>query len=139
MAEKIFKLRIMRYLFAGATAAFVNISILFVLTHYFYIWYVFSAVIAYSIAFGVSFSLQKLWTFKVSSFEKIKKELLSYLIIFIIGNIINMALLVLFVEHVKIHYLLAQFLSNGLLAIGNFFVYKNIVFSQGRKTSSSLT
>lgn len=130
MIRRLSRARIIRYLIAGGTAAGVSIGSLFMLTHYFKIWYLLSAIIAYSLAFGVSFSLQKLWTFKIRSFAKVRRELALYLLIFVVGNIINTALLFIFVEHAHIHYLLAQFVSNGLIAVGNFFVYKHVVFAE---------
>lgn len=128
MISSLFKRRIFRYLLSGGTAAGVNILSFFVFTHYFNIWYIHSSLISYSMAFGVSFMLQKLWTFKIVSLGRIKKELILYLIVFVVGNILNTIMLFSLVEYMHLHYLIAQIISNGIIAIGNFFAYKYFIF-----------
>lgn len=128
MIRKIIDQRLFRYLVAGGTAASVSLFTLFVLTHYFKLWYMLSAFFAFSAGFGVSFVLQKAWTFGKKTLEGIKKQLVLYLLTFIIGNALNMLFMYLLVEYSGLHYLMAQIVSNGLIAFGNFFVYKYFVF-----------
>ncbi len=128
MIKKIYELRIFHYLVAGIIGFSVNIGALYLLTDYLKVWYLASSILAYTIAFSVSFVLQKFWTFKVSSFENLKKEITIYFIVFILGNLVNTALIYLFVEYIKLHYIVGAVLSNILIAAINFFLYKNIVF-----------
>ena len=61
------QMRIVRFLISGSSAAGINLGTLFVLTHFFDVWYLLSSVVAFSVSFFVSFTLQKFWTFNDAS------------------------------------------------------------------------
>jgi len=127
MRERIFKLT--RYIISGGTAASTAIILLFVFTHFFHIWYLLSSIIAYTIAFLVSFTLQKFWTFRSRTLEDWHVQMGIYFLIFIINLAVNTGLIYSLVEYMNVHYLLAQIISGALLACMNFFLYKYFVFT----------
>lgn len=123
-------LKIIRYLIAGGTAACVNLAILYIFTHYFNLWYLLSSVIAFLLAFCVSFGLQKFWTFKDHVTDDLHKQGGVYLLITLINLGINTLLMYMFVDHFGLHYLPAQVLTGGLLAVVSYYAYGKFVFNR---------
>lgn len=120
--------RVGRFIIAGGTATAINFAVLIVLTEYFHIWYVFSAISAVVASFFVSFILQKFWTFKHSSLTRVHYELLSYVGVGISNIILNASGIYLLVEFTGMWYLVAQFICAATLAIMNFFIYRRFIF-----------
>ena len=119
---------LVNYLFAGGTAAFTNLFVLFLLTHVFGIWYLLSSIIAFLLAFVVSFYLQKHMTFEDHSSDGLHKQMTLYLFVALINLAINTALMYFFVDIVGIWYMFAQVLAAGLVAVESFFVYRAFIF-----------
>ena len=120
--------KVIKYLISGCSAAVVNLSVLYVLTEFGQIWYIASSGFAFVAAFAVSFTLQKFWTFGDASVHMIKKQLVMYLVAAVINLGVNTMLMYSFVEYLHLHYLIAQIITSGLLAIGSFFVYQHLIF-----------
>lgn len=123
-------LRVIRFVIAGGIATSANLGSIFVLTHYFGVWYLYSSVIAFGLAFGISFVLQKIWTFQNRSSEHVHTQAALFLGIILLGLGFNTALLYAFVEFIGIHYLVGQLISGSVIAVFNFFSYKHIVFAE---------
>jgi len=121
--------RVVRFLFSGGLAAAANIIPLFVLVHFFYIWYLLAAVVAFITAVAVSFMMQKFFTFNDYTREKIKQQTVLYLGIQIFNLCLNTLFMYIGVDLLHIHYILAQVLISGMMAVYNFFVYKHLVFT----------
>ncbi len=122
--------KIGRYVISGGTAAAVNLVLLYILTEYAGMWYLLSAVCSFIIAFGVSFILQKSWTFQDASKDGIHRQLLAYLLVALINLGLNTALLYSFVEYAKLHYLLSQIMAGIIVAAESFFVYQIFIFKK---------
>ena len=120
---------VVRFLFSGGLAAAANIIPLFVLVHFFYIWYLLAAVVAFITAVAVSFMMQKFFTFNDYTREKIKQQTVLYLGIQIFNLCLNTLFMYIGVDLLHIHYILAQVLISGMMAVYNFFVYKHLVFT----------
>jgi len=120
--------RLVRFVISGGTATAVNLGALFLLTHVFGLWYLTSSVIAFMVAFFVSFSLQKFWTFEDASRARLRSQAAIYLIVILIGLAINTTLLYVLVEMAHLHYLVAQLISGVFIAVMNYFSYKHLVF-----------
>lgn len=125
--------QILRFLVAGSGATGVSIGLLFVLTHYLGLWYIFSALLSYSVSFSISFIAQKFWTFEDSSLDTIQKQGSVYLCVFVFSNVLNSALLYISVDFFGIHYVLGQIISSATIACVNFFVYKYLIFSVSKE------
>jgi putative flippase GtrA len=122
--------KIFRFLISGGAAAGTNLFILYAVTEWFGIWYLLSSVIAFIIAFFVSFVLQKYWTFKDHSTDMIHRQMVIYFAYALLGVLVNTLFVYIFVEIFGIHYFVAQFISSGLIAIANFFVYRFFIFKE---------
>jgi putative flippase GtrA len=121
--------KVTKFLISGGTAAFVDLVILYFLTDILGWWYLLSAVIAFLVAFGVSFNLQKRWTFRDYSDDRFFRQLVLYLSFSLFVNLIlNTFLLYLFVDFLGVWYLLSQVIVSLLIAVLSFFVYGKLIF-----------
>ncbi|MDD4333136.1 MAG: GtrA family protein [Patescibacteria group bacterium] len=128
--EKLDKKKIIiKYIISGGIATTVDLGLLYFFTDIFKIWYLASATFAFVIAFFVSFSLQKFWTFRENSREKIIQQLSLYLITGLINLGINAAGMYILVDILNLWYILAQIIMGGVVAIGSFLVYKFVIFN----------
>ena len=121
--------RVARYLMAGGAGASVNLAALYFFTEYIGFYYLVSVAVAFFIAFAVSFTLQKFWTFKDKSTDNIHGQALMYLIVSVSTNFfLNIGLMYFFVDTLRVWYILAQVISGGLIAMLNFIIYRNFIF-----------
>lgn len=121
--------RVARFLISGCTSAAVNLSILFILTYWYDVWYLHASIAAVSAATLVSFTLQKLWTFQNFSRE-VHTQFPKHLVLALSGIIANTALMYTFVEWFGIWYLFAQIVTGVILAFVNYAVYKTYIFRE---------
>jgi putative flippase GtrA len=122
-----------KYALSGGIATLVHFSLLFFLTDIVGIWYIFSTSIAFVAAFFVSFTLQKLWTFRDNGRYKIKRQIGAYFSVGVFNLFLNALGMYLIVEWWGIMYLLAQLLVGLVLAGESFLICKYIIFEKKRK------
>ena len=112
-----------KFVIVGIINTLINLLILYILTEFFGVYYMLSAVIAFLFAVTNSFLLNKTWTFEEYIKYKIKYKYIQFIIISIIALVINLILLYILVEYFDIWYMAAQIvgvLSNLLVNfIGN--------------------
>lgn len=122
--------RILRYLIAGGTSAVTNLTLLYILTSVLDVWYIYSALIATSVALIVSFTLQKLWTFRNYGTERVHVQFPMHAALAGLNIVINAILLYVLVEWFGLWYLFAQVVIGALLACVNYTVYKKLIFTE---------
>jgi len=122
--------RILRYLIAGGTSAATNLILLYILTSVLEVWYIYSALIATSVALVVSFTLQKLWTFRNYGTERVHIQFPMHAALAGLNIGINAILLYALVEWFGLWYLFAQIVIGALLACVNYTVYKRLIFTE---------
>lgn len=121
-------MRVARFIVSGSLATSANLGALFILTHFFDIWYLYSSIAATSLALVISFILQKVWTFENAMIEGVSFQVFLFLIVILTGLGINSVVVYTLVEYAGLHYLAAQVLSGLCIAVMNFFAYKHLVF-----------
>lgn len=121
--------RTLKFLISGGTSAVVDLGLLYVFTDILHIWYLLSAVMAFGVAFGVSFTLQKFWTFDDQALDVIHKQLARYMLLALFGLGINTFAMYALVDHGDVHYLMAQITASAFIAVMNFFAYKHLIFT----------
>jgi putative flippase GtrA len=119
---------IAKYLASGSTAASVQLSLLYILTHYGGLHYLVSSSISFVIAVCVGFVLQKFWTFDDSSMGRIPRQAAMYVGLGVTTLGINAGMMFVFVHVFHLWYLFSQVLACGLVACGNFMVYNFFIF-----------
>ena len=122
--------RIFRFLLSGGTALGTDLIFLYVFTDILKIWYLISAVAAFILAFLVSFTLQKFWTFGDRSLDGFHMQMGVYFFVAVINLTLNTFLVYALVEWTDLHYLFAQIIASALIAIESFFVYQHFIFKK---------
>ncbi len=120
--------QIIRFLISGGTATLVGLVALYVFTEFAGIWYLFSVVLAFIFAFIVSFTLQKLWTFNDRRTDKIHQQVAFYLAVTLANLALNVLIVYLLVEKAGLWYMLAQFITDAIIAAESFIIYKFAIF-----------
>lgn len=122
---------IIKFFCSGTLAATVDLVALFIF-HGLLGWGIVVATsVAFIFSFAVSFTLQKLWTFRNYSQQRLPRQLILYFGSAFITMYFNGLGMHTLVNKIGIWYLLSQIIVNIALGIFNFFSYKFIVF---RKT-----
>lgn len=121
-------MKLIRFLVSGGLAAIVNLSILYILTEWMGWWYLASATISFIVSILVGFLLQKLWTFNHLQEHRTRRQFFLYSVWMLLYLGLNLGLMYLLVDGIKVYYLVSQFITSGLLAVLSFFVYSRIVF-----------
>ena len=122
--------RIVRYVISGGTSAVTNLALLFVFTHVFGIWYIYSSILSVSVATIVSFVLQKLWTFRNFHIDRVHVQFPLHITLALVNIALNTGILYALVEWAHVWYLLAQVIAGALLACVNYTVYKTVIFHE---------
>src|SRR3989344_9424162 len=120
--------QIVKYVISGGTSALVELSLLYVLTEYFNVWYMVSFLLALIIAFVVSFLMQKFWTFENSTTQELHKQASLYFVVTLTHAGLNISALYIVVEYFGMWYILAQIFIGGILALSSFIIYKFFIF-----------
>ena len=117
-----------KFFIAGCFAGGSDLVFLFVFHGLFHLNIVVSTSLAFILAFVVSFTLQKFWTFRNYSQNRVFRQLAVYLANSFLGLSLNGYFMHLLVNKFGLWYILAQIIVNLTLAVWNYIVYKFIVF-----------
>lgn len=116
--------QVMRFLIAGGIATVINLAMLYVLTEFAAVWYLYSSIGAFFVAFVFSFSLQKYWVFRSDHHSKIPTQLPLHLGAALCNLGLNTLLLFMFVEYAHLWYILAQLVASTVIAVESFIVFR---------------
>lgn len=120
--------QLIRFAVSGVTGAFVGLVATYILTEFGGVWYVWSSIFAFIVASTITFLLQKFWTFKEHSVNRVHIQATQTLFLALFILVFNTILIYLFVDLLHLHYLVAQCLIYGLIGIIDFILYKFIIF-----------
>ena len=120
--------RPLRYLLSGGSAAALNLALLALLVEVLGLWYLVAAALAFTIAFCVSFALQKFFTFAdhARSHNILARQFSIYATIALVNVALNTLLMYLLVERLLVHYLISQITASAMIALYSFFVYRAV-------------
>jgi putative flippase GtrA len=116
-----------KYCVGGGLAFVTDAGLLFVFTEYFGIWYLFSATLSFLISGVVNYSFQYFVTFKGQGGE-LKKQAGIFLLVALVGLVINNSLLYLQVEVFGLWYMAAKAIAAVVVLIWNFLMNKRFTF-----------
>lgn len=126
--------RPIKFLIAGGTATAIDLLSLYFFTDILGIWYLFSACLAFTVAFFASFFLQKFWTFGDNDKERMYRQMSVYLAVALTNLLLNAIIMFILVDGFKIWYMAAQLMASGLIAGESYFVYKILIFNKSGLT-----
>lgn len=118
---------VVRFIISGGTSAVVDLTFLYILNSVLKMHYLPAAIIAFLIAFCVSFTLHKFWTFK-SHVEETHKQAVMYMASSLFGLCLNTLLMYVFVDIFNFAVLVAQVIVGAMVAFSSFFISHNFVF-----------
>ncbi len=127
---------IIKYGIAGFSVALIQLSLVYLFTSIFGIFYIISTIAAFSIALCLSFVVQKLWTFHDLSTDRIKRQFTIYLFLGALNFFLNPVLLYFFVTFLGLLYLEGQVLVIGILATESYIINKTITFKKEEKSQN---
>jgi putative flippase GtrA len=128
MIRRLSQHMLFRYIIAGGTAATVDIALLYGLNTLLGVHYLTAAIAAFIGAFCVSFVLQKFWTFRDGSRDRMHAQIGLYLCTSLFGLALNTLLMYLFVDKAHINVILSQVFAGAIVACCTFFLSRNFVF-----------
>lgn len=114
------------FIIGGGLGAFINWTITVLLTELFGMWYMASYAIGQVVNIIFNFVYHRHITFKKT--DNMKKRLLSFIVVSILLTILNMALVYLATESLKIFYLIPIIVVTILISIFNYILNKEVVF-----------
>ena len=124
---------IIKFIISGGTAAFVHIGLFSLFTYAFGINYLISTTLGYLIAYFVSFSLQKFWTFQDRGRDKMSKQMSAYFMVGLVNLGINDLGMFLLISKLGMIKVLAQIAVNAGIAVSSFIIYRYFIFTPGTR------
>ncbi|WP_319470207.1 GtrA family protein [uncultured Trichococcus sp.] len=114
-------MQLFKFGLVGVVATVLDFLFLFLLTEIFGIYYLFSAAVSFvlSTLFNYVASMRFVFNSKFSKDEK-TKELFLFIILSIIGLLLNQFLMWLFVEKIALYYMLAKIVATFFVMAWNF-------------------
>ena len=125
-----------RYIISGGAAVVLNFAVLYSLTEFLHIWYLFSSLVGMGAGFITSFLLQKFWTFTNHSLERVHVQFQLHIALSLANVALSTATLYLLVQYAHLWYIAAQFLIAACLATMNYFIYRAYIFPHTHPTSN---
>ncbi|MGE5426118.1 MAG: GtrA family protein [Bacillota bacterium] len=121
---------VIKFFLSGGLAGIVDLFALFIFHGKLGWGIVVATSAAFIFSFAVSFSLQKLWTFRNYSQIRLPRQLMLYFGSAFVCMYLNGWGMHLLVNNLGVWYLLSQLIVNLFLGVVNFFNYKFIIFRQ---------
>lgn len=122
--------QIAKYGIAGAIGGVIQVLFLYVFVDIFGFWYLHSVVFAFLVALLVVFSLQKFWTFKDYSTDRVHRQSFTYALIAICALLLNVFLMYILVDVFDVWHITAQVIVVGFVGVGSFFMNKTFTFDR---------
>ncbi len=110
-----------KFAIVGSVGAVINFSILYYLTEFFKIYYIFSQIVGFTVAVTSNYILNKLWTFKRKIDEEFILTFFEYVFINLISLALNLCILFILVEFFKVWYIYAEVVATGFGFLVNFY------------------
>lgn len=121
-------MRILKFLTTGTIGIAVNLGV-FHMLYVLGVPYLAGSTLGFLTAMCVGFFLQKYWTFEERTPERAHTQFILYVML-ALGNLAANTLIVyLLVEYAGAHYLVAQTIGAGSVALTSYLVYRSYIFT----------
>ena len=117
-----------RYFWAGSLTFLTDFLILFVLTEFIGINYLWSNLAGVSVGILMSYLLCVKWVFMDRRYNRIALEFPLFVLTCLVGLVLNEMLMWVIVEFGGIHYLISKVIVTAVIFIFNFFLKKILLF-----------
>jgi putative flippase GtrA len=119
---------IIKFIFAGIISGGTDLIFLYIAYGLVHTTLTLATSLAFILSFFISFSLQKLWTFRNTDSHRTKHQFFLYMATAFISLNLNGLLMHWLVFHFRQHYILSQIAVNLTLGLINFLVLKFFIF-----------
>lgn len=110
---------LIRYGIGGGLAACIDLWILYSCTDLFWLYYVYSQIIAFSISFSFSYFFQKFLTFRNYDSNHFK-QWTKFLMFAVSGLGLNLLIMYILVDYLHIHYMISSMIGKGVVFFRNY-------------------
>ncbi len=121
--------QILRFGVVGGLAFIIDYIVLYVLTDIFHIYYLISSCISFTVSVIFNYILSIKWVFDVNKKQDMH-EFIVFIILSVIGLIINSIIMYIMVDIISIHYMISKLLATLIVMVYNFITRK--IFIEGR-------
>ncbi len=129
LISRSFITQMIKFAIVGALGTLVNISILYILTEIFNIYYIISEIFAFFISGLNNYIFNKIWTFSENLEAEAIKKYFKFIIISLISLLVNLGVLFILVEVYLIWYIYAEIGAIFCAFLINFFGNKVWTFN----------
>ena len=126
------EIQVLRSAAAAHLGFWVDFAALAVLTEILGLYYLVSAVVAFTLGLGVTYGLSILWIFKHRRIKSRVAEFAAFSLIGLVGVVLMLASMWLLTELVHLHYLISKIVSSVLVFAVNFTMRKLLLFRPQR-------
>lgn len=121
-------IQLFRYSLVGGTAFIVDLGLLWVLTEWCHLYYLFAATISFIVGLMVNYTLSIRWVFCEHLINSRVVEFLGFAIIGLVGLSLNEAIIWLATEWLQCHYIASKIISAVVVFFWNFMARKYLLF-----------
>jgi putative flippase GtrA len=122
----------LRYCAVSGCALFADVTILFILVHYFSWWYVAAASVSFCAGMLIGYTLSITFVFKFRRLRDWRLEFASFAAIGAVGLLINDAAISFAVSYLGIYYLVAKLGAAGGTFLWNYIARRQLLFVSRR-------
>lgn len=115
--------QIIKFGIVGGIAFLIDYSLLYILTEFLEIYYLYSSVVSFIVSLVFNYILSIKWVFDVSRKQN-SKDFILFVVLSIIGLEINQLVMYIMVEKVNIWYMLSKIVATAIVMIWNFITRK---------------
>jgi putative flippase GtrA len=119
-----------KFAIVGFIGTLVHLTVLFILTEFFGVFYLVSAVFAFIVAVTNNFIFNKVWTFKESSNGRTHERYIIFFMVAIVAFFVNLSILYYVTEHLNVHYMISQLIAIAFSLWINFLGSKLFAFKK---------
>lgn len=119
--------QICRFLVVGGLAFLLDYGALWVLVDLLTVNYLVASALSFAVSVIFNYILSSLWVFECSSQGNKVSEFVVFVVLSIIGLLLNLAIMWLAVDILGIHYMIAKIGSTGIVMVYNFISRKTIL------------
>lgn len=125
--------QIVRFIFSGVTVAVTSLLVLYVLHDVFHVWYLAGSIIAFVVGLGLNFFLQKNWTFRDTTNDRVSQKAGLFALNAGINLLLNTTFMYMLVDIFTLRPVLAQACVMVVLATMNYVIYRVFIFPPSLK------
>jgi len=122
--------KFLKFTVSGGVAALSKLACFYFMFSILHVFYLVSSAAAFVLSSIVGFFMQKYFTFNNLSKEDMHQQANIFFFVSFVNLGVNLIIMYVFVGLLGIKEMLAQFITLGIIALWNFFIYQNFIFKK---------